>query len=91
MDDDSYEGPGSKRGKRTRKSTDTGNSRTRKTPNKKIDYKKKYDNFCEEILDILTKNKDSIYFLEPVDPIALMIPNYPDIIKNPMDYSTIRV
>ena len=29
-------------------------------------------------------------FLEPVDPIKLNIPDYPTIIKNPMDFGTIK-
>ena len=89
--DDSYEDTSSRR-KRTRKSNVVEKNDKKRTPSKKIDTKKKtYDNICEEILDTLTKNKDAIYFLEPVDPIALGIPNYPEIIKHPMDFSTIRV
>ena len=34
--------------------------------------------------------KDAGPFLRPVDPIALNIPHYPQIIKNPMDFSTIE-
>jgi Bromodomain len=33
--------------------------------------------------------KDAQPFLLPVDPIALNIPHYPSIIKNPMDFGTI--
>ena len=29
-------------------------------------------------------------FLYPVDPVALNIPHYPNIIKHPMDFTTIR-
>ena len=29
-------------------------------------------------------------FLQPVDPVALHIPDYFDIIKNPMDFGTIQ-
>jgi len=34
--------------------------------------------------------KDASPFLRPVDAIALNIPHYPQIIKNPMDFSTIE-
>lgn len=29
-------------------------------------------------------------FLEPVDPVALKIPDYPDIVREPMDLGTVR-
>lgn len=38
----------------------------------------------------LKKSKDAGPFLRPVDPIALNIPHYLTIIKNPMDFSTIE-
>lgn len=37
----------------------------------------------------LRKLKDAGPFLNPVDHVALNIPHYPSIIKNPMDFSTI--
>lgn len=43
-----------------------------------------------EGLKNIKKNKSAIYFAKPVDPVALNIPNYPNIIKNPMDLSTIE-
>jgi bromodomain-containing factor 1 len=36
------------------------------------------------------KIKVSIAFKDPVDPIALNIPTYPDIVKNPMDLTTME-
>ena len=59
--------------------------------NKKRRVSKKFDNFCEEILDKMKRQRDADLFLFPVDPIALGIPTYFDIIKNPMDFSTIEV
>ncbi|TPX60024.1 hypothetical protein PhCBS80983_g02093 [Powellomyces hirtus] len=49
--------------------------------------------FCADILRELTKKQHSLYnfpFLLPVDPIALGIPHYSQVIKNPMDLSTMR-
>jgi hypothetical protein len=49
--------------------------------------------FCAHIIRELTKKQHSPYnlaFLAPVDPDALGIPHYRDIIKNPMDLGTIR-
>jgi bromodomain-containing factor 1 len=37
----------------------------------------------------LKKLKDAAPFLRPVDPVALNIPHYPQIIQHPMDFSTI--
>jgi bromodomain-containing factor 1 len=38
----------------------------------------------------LKKQKDSVPFNLPVDPVALKILHYPSIIKNPMDFTTIE-
>jgi len=38
----------------------------------------------------LKKHKEASAFLRPVDPVALNIPHYPTIIKNPMDFGTIE-
>ena len=44
----------------------------------------------EEKIKNTKKVKSAIHFLKPVDPIALNIPNYTNIIKNPMDISTME-
>lgn len=47
--------------------------------------------FCEHVLDELRSSKYTIYniyFLAPVDPVALNIPQYRSIIKHPMDMQT---
>ena len=41
------------------------------------------------ILQKLCKHRHAYFFMEPVDPIALNIPTYFEIIKNPMDFGTI--
>jgi hypothetical protein len=45
--------------------------------------------FCQSTIRSLKKLKDATPFLQPVDPVALNIPHYPNIIKSPMDFSTI--
>lgn len=44
---------------------------------------------CQKILNMLRKNKNSWPFKDPVDPIAMGIPHYRDIITNPMDLRTV--
>jgi hypothetical protein len=39
---------------------------------------------------MLSSHHYSGYFLEPVDPVALRIPDYPLIVKEPMDIGTVR-
>jgi len=42
-------------------------------------------------MNMLCKIKDAEIFHKPVDPVMLGIPDYLDIIKHPMDFSTIKV
>ncbi|KIM54213.1 hypothetical protein SCLCIDRAFT_1222173 [Scleroderma citrinum Foug A] len=46
--------------------------------------------FCLSTIRQLKKLKDAHAFLHPVDPVALNVPHYPSIIKNPMDLGTIE-
>ncbi|KAI8816398.1 Bromodomain-containing protein [Fimicolochytrium jonesii] len=46
--------------------------------------------FCGNVLKIVKRLKDAPPFLQPVDPVLLGIPNYLDVIKDPMDLSTIE-
>ena len=46
--------------------------------------------YCDVVLKSLKKHRDAGPFSVPVDPIALGIPDYPMIIKNPMDLSTVE-
>lgn len=58
--------------------------------------KKKYAaelRFCNQLIKDLTSKKlynINFPFLQPVDPVALNIPNYREIIKEPMDFGTIQ-
>lgn len=45
---------------------------------------------CLKMINQLLNNKSAAPFLQPVDPIALGIPDYPTIITRPMDLSTIQ-
>lgn len=45
-------------------------------------------NFLQEKMKNLKKTKNSAAFLNPVDHVALNIPSYPEIIKNPMDLNS---
>jgi bromodomain-containing factor 1 len=45
---------------------------------------------CIKMINQLMNNKSAAPFLQPVDPIALGIPDYPTIITRPMDLSTIQ-
>ena len=57
-----------------------------------FDYHQTSDAFreCQNILNWLKRQKSIEPFLYPVDPKALNIPTYPDIVKNPMDVSTME-
>ena len=44
---------------------------------------------CRRIIDSLRRMPNAAPFMDPVDPIALNVPTYPQIVKNPMDISTL--
>jgi hypothetical protein len=46
--------------------------------------------FCLSTVRILKKLKDAGPFLQPVDPNALGIPHYPNVVKHPMDLGTVE-
>ncbi|KAI8807309.1 hypothetical protein BJ742DRAFT_661105, partial [Cladochytrium replicatum] len=45
---------------------------------------------CKRILKEIMKHPSARWFIVPVDPVALGIPTYLSIIKNPMDLSTVK-
>lgn len=45
---------------------------------------------CAKILDALMAHQFAYPFLVPVDPVALNIPDYPRVIKRPMDLGTVK-
>ncbi|KAJ1556870.1 hypothetical protein HK405_001532, partial [Cladochytrium tenue] len=45
---------------------------------------------CRKLLSTLKSYRESGWFLEPVDPVALGIPTYFDVIKRPMDLATLQ-
>lgn len=71
----------------TKRNQDLGSGRPKK---------KKYElqlRFCDEVLKEISNAKHwqmNQYFLYPVDPVALNIPTYFQIVKKPMDLGTIR-
>ena len=46
---------------------------------------------CESVVAYLQRHAKSAPFMAPVDPIALGIPDYPNVVKNPMDVSTLMI
>lgn len=45
---------------------------------------------CADVVEQTMQDKHSAFFLEPVDPVKLNVPQYFDIIKHPMDLGTIK-
>ncbi|KAF9190709.1 hypothetical protein BGZ50_009850 [Haplosporangium sp. Z 11] len=46
--------------------------------------------YCSAIIKQLKRHRDAPAFLHPVDPVLLKIPDYPLVVKNPMDLSTVE-
>ena len=49
-----------------------------------------WEKIAKKLMNLLWKHKDADLFHKPVDPDELNIPDYFDVIKNPMDFSTIK-
>lgn len=45
---------------------------------------------CIQLVDVLVKKGFAVYFKEAVDPIMLNIPDYPKVVKHPMDLGTVK-
>ena len=46
--------------------------------------------YCTAIIKQLKRHRDAPAFLNPVDPVLLNIPDYPKVVKVPMDLSTVE-
>ena len=44
---------------------------------------------CHKCFAVVNKHKYAYIFAKPVDPVALNIPDYFDVVKRPMDFGTI--
>lgn len=51
---------------------------------------KEQQKFAINMIRNLKRNKNAPPFLKPVDPVALLIPDYPKVILNPMDLGTLE-
>jgi len=56
---------------------------------KKRHMPRKESSVCSMIIKTMERQPNAIPFLKPVDPVALNIPDYFNVIKHPMDFSTI--
>mmetsp|Transcript_15838 Transcript_15838/g.22941 ORF Transcript_15838/g.22941 Transcript_15838/m.22941 type:complete len:397 (+) Transcript_15838:18-1208(+) len=55
-----------------------------------IDNLKPWEKPGKKLMSTLSRNSNSWIFQEPVDPVKLNIPDYFDIVKEPMDFGTIK-
>jgi len=72
------------------RTTSTQNvSNVHETEQQKRHMPRSESSVCSLIVKTLERHPNSIPFLKPVDPVALNIPDYFNVIKHPMDFSTI--
>ena len=45
---------------------------------------------CDGVLKYLLRHKHAAWFADPVDPVGMGIPHYAEVIKQPMDFGTIK-
>lgn len=53
-------------------------------------YCDSWEKYAKKLMNQLWKVKEADLFHKPVDPVELSIPDYPEVITNPMDFSTIK-
>lgn len=70
-------------------STETKKSSNHHNATPKVSNAPTIMNSCLELLKDVMNHSSAVYFLEPVDYIELEIPDYPNVIKQPMDFGTI--
>jgi len=68
----------------------TENTRTRQARFNTSDMTEAENAFLRTQIGYTKKKKDASYFLQPVNHVALKLPTYPDIIKQPMDLSKVE-
>ncbi|KAJ1974487.1 hypothetical protein H4R35_003585 [Dimargaris xerosporica] len=66
-----------------------GASNAGSTPHTSSRMNKEQIKYCQAMIRTLKRQRDAGPFLEPVDPVKLNIPDYPTIIKHPMDLGTV--
>ena len=93
---------GNSRKKTTPKKKPTGKATSVSEPRPKRNARKSFPDYtseanslssfaaCKKILSTLIAHRFAFPFLQPVDPVALKIPDYPLVIKHPMDFGTIK-
>ena len=57
---------------------------------KSLLYFESWEKQAKKLINLLWKVKGAYLFHKPVDPVELGIPDYFQVIKNPMDFSTIK-
>ena len=57
---------------------------------KSLLYFESWEKQAKKLINLLWKVKGAYLFHKPVDPVELGIPDYPEVVKNPMDFSTIK-
>ena len=78
----------SKKGRGRKKTTDKSSSKAKKESIRERlpeDLRK-----CYDVVRALMKCPEAAAFVEPVDPVALRLPHYAEVVRHPMDLGTVR-
>ena len=62
----------------------------KKNANEDLYLHENWEKNAKKLISMLWKVKDADLFYKPVDPIELGLPTYFDVVKHPMDFSTIK-
>jgi len=69
---------------------ETETKEVKQAPDPSLEFKQNWKKYARKIIGVLWRSPGAWVFQTPVDHVALGIPDYPQIVKRPMDFGTVK-